>query len=72
LAKDLYRGINKCKKVYQPRTNLIKYEKDLLAGFYNILDRWKNCQNIYEINNVRHTKRHTAEPFISEPSPFEV
>jgi hypothetical protein len=41
--RDLYRGINKFKKGYQPRTNLIKDERgDLLADPHKILNRWKN------------------------------
>jgi hypothetical protein len=34
--RDLYRGINKFKKDYQPRTNLVKDERgDLLADPHN-------------------------------------
>jgi hypothetical protein len=41
--RDLYRGINEFKRVYQPRNNLVKDENsDLLADSYNILNRWKN------------------------------
>jgi hypothetical protein len=36
---DLYRGINKFKKAYQPGTNLVKDENsDLLADSHNILE----------------------------------
>jgi hypothetical protein len=39
--RDLYRGINKFKKGYQPRSNLVKDENgDLLADSHNILNRW--------------------------------
>jgi hypothetical protein len=38
--RDLYRGINKFKMGYQPRTNLVKDETgDLLADSYKILNR---------------------------------
>jgi hypothetical protein len=41
--RDLYRGINKFKKGYQPRSNLVKGERgDLLADTHNILNKWKN------------------------------
>jgi hypothetical protein len=45
--RDLYRGINKFKKGYQPRTNLVKDEKcDLLVDPHKIVNRWMNyfCQ----------------------------
>jgi hypothetical protein len=36
-SRDLYRGINEFKKVYQPRTNLVKDGKgDLLSDPHNI------------------------------------
>jgi hypothetical protein len=35
--RDLYRGIDEFKKGYQPRTNLVNYEKsDLLAGSHKL------------------------------------
>jgi hypothetical protein len=41
--RDLYRGINEFKKGYQPRTNLVKDEKDdLLADLHKIVNRWMN------------------------------
>jgi hypothetical protein len=45
--RDLYRGITKFKKGYQPRTNLVKDERgDLLADPHKIVNKWKNyfCQ----------------------------
>jgi hypothetical protein len=44
--RDLHIGINEFEKDYQPRTNIVKDENDLLADFHNILNRWKNyfCQ----------------------------
>jgi hypothetical protein len=41
--RDLQRAINKFKRSYQPRSNLVKDENgDLLADSHNILNRWKN------------------------------
>jgi len=39
--RDVYRGINEFKKVYQPR-NIIKDEdSNLLADLQSVLNRWK-------------------------------
>jgi hypothetical protein len=75
--RDLYRSINKFKKGYQPRTNMVKEENaDLLADSHGILNRWKNyfCQllNVHGVNDVRQTEIHTAEPLVPEPRPSEV
>jgi hypothetical protein len=41
--RDLYRGINECKRDYQPRNYLMKDENgDMLANSRNILNSWKN------------------------------
>jgi hypothetical protein len=49
---------------------------DMLAGFYNILNRWKNyfsqLLNVQRISDVRHMEIHAAELLIPEPSTFEV
>jgi hypothetical protein len=45
--RDLYRGKNKFKKGYQPRTNLVNDEKGyLLADPHKIVNRWRDyfCQ----------------------------
>ena len=40
--RDLYRSINDFKKGYQPRTNIVKDEKnDLVADSHSILGRWR-------------------------------
>jgi hypothetical protein len=75
--RDLQRGINKFKKRYQPRTNLVKDEKSsLLVHPHTILNRWKNyfCQlwNVHEAGGVRQTEMHTAEPLTPEPSASKV
>jgi hypothetical protein len=39
--RDLYRDINKFKKCYEPRTNLVMDEKGcLLADLHKIVKRW--------------------------------
>ena len=48
----------------------------MITGSYNILARWRNnfsqLLNLHEVNDVRQTERHTAEPLVPEPSAFEV
>ena len=40
---DLYRDISDFKKVYQPRTNVVKDERDdLVTDSHSILARWRN------------------------------
>jgi hypothetical protein len=63
--RELYRGIYKFKKSYQPRTNWIKVERgDLLADLYKIFNRWKNyfCQllNIPGAGGIRRTEMHSC------------
>jgi len=55
---DLYRGINDFKKGYQPRTNMVKYEKgDLVTDFHRILNRWRShfslLLNVQRVNDAR-------------------
>jgi hypothetical protein len=74
--RNLYRGINEFKKGYQLRTSLVKdADSDLLADSYNILKRQKNCfshvLNVHRAKDFMQMEIHTAEPLISEPSPFE-
>jgi hypothetical protein len=75
--RDLYRGINKFKKDYQTRTNVVKDEKgDLVADYHSILVRWRNhffhLLNVRGVNDVRLTEIHTAEPLVPKPSASEV
>jgi hypothetical protein len=74
--RDLYRGINECKKGYQPRTNMVKENGDLLADSHSVLNRCKNyfCQllNVHGVNDIRQTEIYTAEPLVPEPRSFEV
>jgi hypothetical protein len=65
----VYSGINIFKKCYQPGTNLVKDDKgDMLADSHNILTSRKNycCHllNVHEVNDVRQTEIHTAEPLV--------
>jgi hypothetical protein len=73
--RDLYRGINKFKQGYQPRSNLVKDENDTLADSHNTLNRWKNyfsqLLNVHSVSNARQIEIHTAEPLVPDPSPFE-
>jgi len=74
---DLYRGINYCKKGYQPRTNIVKDEKgDTVTNSHRILATWSNhfsqLLNVNGVNNVRQREIPTTEPLGLEPSAFEV
>jgi hypothetical protein len=56
--RDLNRGINKFKRGYQSRNNLVKDENgELLVDSHSILNRWKNCfsqlLNVHNVNDVR-------------------
>jgi hypothetical protein len=69
---DLYRGRNEFKKGYQPRSKLVKGENDnVLADFYNILNRWKN--NIRQLlsANKAMTEIHITEPLVPEPTSYK-
>ena len=75
--RNLFRGINSFKKVYQPRTNIVKGEMcGFVADSHSILARWRNhflqLLNVHEVNDVRQTEIHTAEPLVPGPSAFEV
>jgi hypothetical protein len=72
-TRDLYRGINKFKKVYQPRTNLVKDKRcNLLVDPHKILNSWNKyfCQllNAHWSGGVRQTEMHTTELFVPQPS----
>ena len=58
---DLYRGINYFKKFYQPRTSIVKDDKDdLVVDSHSILARWRNyfsqLLNVHGVNDVRQTE----------------
>jgi len=76
-VRDLYRGISDFKKGYQPRNNIVKDNKgDLVADSHSILARWRHyfsqLLKVHEVNDVRQTEIHTAEPLVPEPSAFEL
>jgi hypothetical protein len=68
-SRDLYRGINKFKKGYQPRINTIKDESgNLLADPWSVLNRWKNffnqVLNVHGVHNVRQEDIQMAETLV--------
>jgi len=76
-VRDLYRGINDFKKVYQPRTIIVKDEKGVLvADHRSIMAKWRNyfsqILNVHEDNDVMQAEIHIVEPLVLEPSAFEV
>jgi hypothetical protein len=75
--RDLYRGINKFKKGYQSRINIIGDENgNLIADPQDVLNKWKNffnqLLNVHGVHDVRQMDIHTAEPLVPEPSLVEV
>jgi hypothetical protein len=71
------RDINKFKKSYQPRTNLVKGKRGgILADYFKITNRCKNyfcwLMNAQGADVVRQTEMHTGEPFVPEPSASEL
>jgi hypothetical protein len=75
--RNLYRGVDEFKKGYQPISYLLKDENgDLLADSNNILNMWKNYYsqllNVHRVSDDRQIEIHTAEPLITDSSPFEI
>jgi hypothetical protein len=70
--RDLYRGINEFERGSQPRSNLGKDENGDLAESNNIVNRCKSyffqLLNVLNINYVRQTEIHAAEPLVPGPS----
>jgi len=65
------------KMSYQTRTNIVNDEKsDMVTESHSILARWKNhfslVLHVHEVDDVRQTEVHTAEPLAPELSAFEV
>jgi hypothetical protein len=52
---DLYRGINKFKRGYQPRSYLVMDENgDLIADSHNILNTWQNdFSQLLNVHDIR-------------------
>ena len=74
--RDLYRGISDFKKGYQPRTNVVKDEKDaLVADSYSIVAKrrsyFSQLLKVHGVNDIKHTDIQTAEPLVLELSAFE-
>jgi hypothetical protein len=72
----LCRGISDFKKGYQPRTNIVKDEKDdLIADSQSVLAMWmyhfSQLLNVHGFNYVRQSDIHTAEPLVPDPCAFE-
>ena len=48
----------------------------MVADSHSILATWRNhfsqLLNVYEVNDIRETELHTAEPLVPEPTAFEV
>jgi hypothetical protein len=62
--RDMYRGLNHFKKVYQPTTNVKDEKGDLITNSHSMLARWRNHSsqpfNIHGLNDVRQTEVETA------------
>jgi hypothetical protein len=73
---DLYSGINKSKRGYQSRNNLMKDDNGDLLADSNSLNGWKNyfsqLLNVHNVCNIRQIEVHTAEPLVHAPSHLEV
>jgi hypothetical protein len=75
--RDLYRGINECKRGYQPRSNFVKDENgDLLADSNTTVNRWKSyfsqLLSVHDVSDVRHVEIHTAVALEPGPDHLEV
>ena len=75
--RDLYRGINYFKKGYQPRCDIVMYEKGyLVVESRSIVSRWTNyfsqLFNVHGVRDVGQVEIPTADPLVPEPSAFEV
>ena len=74
----MYGGVNDFNRRYWPRTNIVKDDKGALVKHsHSILARWKN--HFSQLLNVVHgiyytgqTELHTTDPFVPEPSDFEI
>jgi hypothetical protein len=75
--RDLYKGINSVRKGYQPRTRIVKDEKDdLVADSHSIMVRQRNyfsqILNVHGVSDVRQAEIHPTELLVPEPSALEV
>ena len=72
----MYRGINDFKKAYQPKSNIVRDEKDDLATDSHIVldslrNRFTQQLNLHGVHDVRQREIHTAESLVPGPSAFE-
>jgi hypothetical protein len=69
--RDLYGGINEFKKGYQSRTNLVRMR---MMIYFQMRRRnyFSQVLNVCRVIDVRHIERHTDEPLVPDPMPFEV
>jgi hypothetical protein len=71
ITGDLFRGMNKFLKGYQPRGNLEQNEScDLLADSHK--NDHYNQLKVQSAGDVRHTEMHTVEPLMTDPSPLKM
>jgi hypothetical protein len=72
----LYTVIFEFKKRYQPTTDVVYENDNLLSDIHIILKEWKNylfyLVNVRGINDVKQTDMHTGEPLVLEHYSFEV
>jgi hypothetical protein len=71
--RDLYWGIKEFKKGSQPRTNIVKVDKDdLVSVFHRILARWRNSFsqifNVNGVHDVRPTEIQQNHYYLSQAS----
>jgi hypothetical protein len=69
--------MNEFKRVYQPRSNLVRDENgDLFADSNNILNRWKSYFSqlliVHNVSDVKQIEIHTAEPLVPGLSHLQV
>jgi hypothetical protein len=73
--RNLYTGINNCKKCYQPRSNLVKDKNGDLLADSHILNWWMNyfsqLLNVHWVSDVWQIEIQTDLLLVPDPSPFE-
>ena len=72
----MYRGTYDFKKGYNPRTNIVEYQRvDLVADSHRILagrmNYFSQLWNVHGDNDVLQTNIHTTEPLVPEPCALE-
>jgi hypothetical protein len=68
ISETFIRGINEFKNGHQPVTNIVKDEKGELVTDTH----FSQLLNVLDVNDVRQTERHIAEPIVPEPRAFDV